>query len=235
MGNYLINITAKLNPLFDFILPRFCSSCKEKLKVDEKVICRNCFSTIQIASTERIQHEFERKFIKEKIISGFYSHFVFEKDKALQNLIHSLKYEKKFKNGIFLGEIVGNEVKDKLKDWKIDYLIPVPLHSIKKAERGYNQSFFIAKGISRQTGIPVKQNLLKRSRNTGSQTTMTLIERKENVGGAFTIKRKTNVANKNFLLIDDVITTGATTAECGKVLLESGASKIYAVSVAIAD
>jgi ComF family protein len=223
------------SPLFDFLLPRFCSSCKRKLYVNEKIVCTECLSSIQIASDDRIHSEYERKFIKDKIISGFYSHFVFEKDKALQQLIHSLKYEKRFRNGIFLGEIVGKAAKEKLNEWRIDYLIPIPLHSIKKAERGYNQSFYIAKGISRQTGIPVKNNFLKRIKNTESQTTMTLVERKENVGNAFSLRKKDKIAGKNFLLVDDVITTGATTGECGRVLIGNSASKVYAVSVAIAD
>jgi competence protein ComFC len=119
--------------------------------------------------------------------------------------------------------------------WMIDYLIPVPLHPLKKAERGYNQSFYISNGISRQTGIPVKNNLLKRVRYTDSQTTMTFLERKENVGGAFSVLKRNNIAGKNFLLVDDVITTGATTNECAKALLEKSCSKVYAVSVAIAD
>lgn len=231
----MISMQNFVTSILDFFLPRFCPSCKKKLGTDEKVICRDCLSSIQVATKERIQLEYERKFAKDKFISGFYSHFIFEKEKALQQLIHSLKYEKRFQNGIFLGEIVGKAMKERMDEWIIDYLIPIPLHSIKKAERGYNQSFYISKGISKQTGIPVKQNLIKRTRNTESQTTMTLVERKENVGGAFSIRKKNNLAGKNFLLVDDVITTGATTNECAKALLENSNSKVYAVSVAIAD
>ena len=221
--------------ILDFFLPRCCPSCKKKLETDEKVICKDCLSSIQVATEERIQFEYERKFAKDKFISGFYSHFIFEKEKALQQLIHSLKYEKRFQNGIFLGEIVGSAIKERMNEWLIDYLIPVPLHSLKKAERGYNQSFYISIGISNQTGIPIKQNLLKRLRPTNSQTTMTFLERKENVEGAFSAEKKNKLTGKNFLLVDDVITTGATTSECAKALLKKCGSKVYAISVAIAD
>jgi ComF family protein len=230
-----MNLYKAILSFLDFILPRFCASCNKKLELNEKVICEECLYSIQIAKEERIQNEYDRKFAKDKIISGFYSHFIFEKDKALQHVIHSLKYEKRFQNGIYLGEIIGKEMKQRMNEWMIDCMIPIPLHSVKKAERGYNQSFYIAKGISKVTGIPVKNNFIKRIKNTESQTTMTLIERKENVDGAFSISKKEKVVGKNILLVDDVITTGATTSECGKILIENSASRVYALSVAIAD
>ena len=114
-------------------------------------------------------------------------------------------------------------------------VIPIPLHHLKKAERGFNQSYYIAKGISSQTSIAVKSNIIKRMRFTQSQTTMTLKEREENVEGAFKVRKTENVKGKSVLLVDDVMTTGATINECGKVLLEAGANKVYAVSVALAD
>jgi ComF family protein len=230
-----MNLSKVFLSFFDFILPRFCTSCSKKLSLNEKAICKSCLSSIQIASVERIQSEYDRKFKNDRIIAGFYSNFVFEKDKVLQKVIHSLKYEKRFQNGTFLGEVVGKAINGMLEEWKIDFLIPIPLHPIKKAERGYNQSYYIAKGISGQTGTPVKNNLVKRARNTKSQTTMTLIERKENVDSAFSIKNKNMIIGKNILLVDDVITTGATTSECGKELIKAGANNIYAAAIAIAD
>ncbi len=224
-----------IKSLFDFFLPRFCPACKTKLGVKEEVICNTCFSSIQRASRERLQFEYEKKFVRENLISGFYSHFVFEKDKALQHLIHSLKYEKRFQNGYFLGKTIANQLQPILVEWKIDLIIPVPLHPIKKANRGYNQSTYIAKGISQFTSIHYKESILKRIRNTSSQTTMTLVERKENINNAFKACKESLIQGKNLLLIDDVITTGATTTECAKVLLEAGAEKVYAASVAIAD
>lgn len=221
--------------LADYILPRFCPSCKNKLALKEDTICESCISKIQIASTERLQREFERKFQNKNIISGFYSPFVFEKDKELQHAIHSLKYQNKFRVGVFLGKLLGMQLIKSKIDWKMDLIIPIPLHQLKKAERGYNQSFYIAKGLGKILNVTASDRIVKRKKYTESQTTMTLVERQENISDAFKIRNKKIINGKVILLIDDVITTGATISECGKILLDSGAKKIFAASIAIAD
>ncbi len=224
-----------LTEIFDFFLPRFCFSCKRKLSSNEHVVCPECLDKIKLADSDRLNIEFNRKFLGKKIISGFTSLYVFEKDKELQHIIHSLKYNQRFLVGKFLGKMLGNSIKSTLKEWSINTIVPVPLHHLKKAERGYNQSFYIAKGISEATKLPINNSIIKRKKFTKSQTTMNLIERQDNINGAFKIKNGEKLSGKNVLLVDDVITTGATTSECGKVLLNNGANKVYAASVAIAD
>lgn len=222
-------------PLFDFFLPRFCVSCSAKLDLFEDSFCNICLSKIERASESRIDQEYERKFKNDHMISGFFSLFVFEKDKELQQGIHALKYNGRFRVGIFLGELLGTQLQKTRPDWEIDFIIPVPLHHLKKAERGYNQSYYISKGLNKIIKCELNENHLKRIKFTESQTTMNISERKENISGAFKVKRTSGLRNKNILLIDDVITTGATITECGKILLDSGVNKIYAASIAIAD
>jgi competence protein ComFC len=224
-----------ITSVFDFFLPRFCPSCKNKLKPNEIAVCPACLQKIKITGEERLQYEFDRKFAVNKIISDYVSLYVFEKDKELQHIIHSLKYDRKFLTGKILGEKVGNHIKDKVKEWKIDFIIPVPLHPLKKAERGYNQSFYISKGLSKSLNIPVKNHFIKRKRFTQSQTTMNFDERQKNISNAFKVRNCVGLKGKNILLVDDVITTGSTISECGRVLLENRANKIFAASVAIAD
>jgi ComF family protein len=221
--------------LFDLILPRFCCSCKTKLLTNEDTICQICFCKIQPASEDRLKSEFERKFLNKNIISDFFAPFVFEKDKELQHAIHSLKYNNKFQVGIFLGKVLADKIQSTQSNWKIDLIIPIPLHQLKKAERGYNQSYYIAKGMSKILKVTCSDRIVKRKKYTESQTTMTLTERQENISDAFKIRNKNAVKEKTILLIDDVITTGATISECGSILLESGAKKIFAASIAIAD
>jgi len=220
---------------FDFFLPRFCPACQGKLNPEEKYICPDCLSKIKLADEERLSAEFKRKFEQDKIISGFSSLYVFEKDKELQGIIHTLKYNQRFLTGKFLGKQTGIYLNSVFKQWRINLILPVPLHSLKKAERGYNQSLYITKGLSKELNIPFNPGILKRVRFTNSQTTMTLKERQLNVQGAFKVVHKEKIKRKNILLIDDVITTGATISECGKVLLNAGANKVYAASAAIAD
>ena len=229
--NKIFNIT----PYIDFFLPRFCPACNKKLSESEKCICDECFSTIKRADADRLNSEFERKFTSTKIISGFTSLFVFEKDKALQSLIHSIKYNKRFLNAKFLGNLISSELGEKIIDWNIDVILPIPLHHLKKAERGYNQSEFIVKGMSSKLRIPYTTRALKRVRYTESQTAFNLEQREKNISNAFKVKNKNKIIGKNILIVDDVITTGSTIGECGKALLESGSKSVYACSVAIAD
>ncbi|QQS37061.1 MAG: ComF family protein [Ignavibacteriales bacterium] len=228
-------IRKNLNRFLDFVLPRFCVHCSKKLLTEEYFICTGCHEELKIPDDEFIKSEFNRKFADKNIVSGFSSAFVFEKDGVLQSMIHSLKYNQNFKIGVYLGKLTALELQSKLDLWKPDMLVPVPLHTLKKTERGYNQSFYIANGISSVTGIPVSKSVIKRIRFTQSQTTMNLEERQENISGAFKCVDSKKVSGKKIILVDDVITTGATTNEAAASLLASGAEKIYAVSSAIAE
>jgi ComF family protein len=153
---------------------------------------------------------------------------------AFQNLIHELKYKKQFLIGNYLGRLINSELNEYIKSWEADLIIPVPLHQLKKAERGFNQSFYIAKSLSKETGIPVKHKLLKRVKYTQSQTKLNMEGRKANIEGVFKVKNPKEVKNKNIILLDDVITTGSTMNECAKTLQSKGAGEIFALSVALA-
>ena len=224
-----------LSAIFDFFLPRYCPSCKKKLELTENTICEKCLAQIREVSSDRLQIEYKRKFASAKIITNFNSCFLFEKDKELQNVIHALKYNKRFPVGIFLGKLLAEKLKSENQNWQIDCIVPVPLHHLKKAERGFNQSKYIAKGLSKELSVPINSRVLKRTRYTESQTTLNQQQRQENIAEAFKAKHKNIIKGKTLLLVDDVITTGATISECGKVLLNAGAKKIYACSVAIPE
>ena len=225
----------KIKAIFDFFLPRFCISCKNKLSLNEVIVCENCYNRVEVTPIKRIEAEYKRKFAQEKVISDFHSAFIFHEGQEIQALIHSLKYDKNYKVGNFLGKVTSELLLDKIASWNCDIIIPIPLHSLRKADRGFNQAREIAKGISKNINIPMKANILKRVRFTKTQTKLNLKERKENIEGAFKLNNFKDIKGKNIILIDDVITTGATITECAKILLIGGANKIYALSVAIAD
>jgi len=223
------------NTLFDFFLPRLCLNCNTKLTIHQKVICSDCLSTIQEADGNRIRAEYDKKFSYDNIITGFTSSFVFQKEGSLQTLLHELKYKRRFRVGNLLGKLMFEKVSNDITEWNIDFIIPMPLHRLKKAERGYNQADHIAKSFGKLLGVPVKTKIAKRIKFTQSQTKLNIAERKENMKGAFKITNEEKVKDKSILILDDVITTGATVSELGRVLKEKGASKVYACSVAIAD
>jgi len=221
------------NHIFDFFLPRICPGCNKKLSVEEEPVCVECLSSILIADEERINSEYKKNFGVDKVITNFHSKYVFETDKSLQHIIHSLKYQKQFKLGVFLGKLLAEGLK--LKDWPIDLIVPVPIHHLKKAERGYNQSDYIVKGLSKGLNIPYSTKSLKRTKYTESQTGLHINERAKNVVNAFKVWKPKKIVDKNILLVDDIITTGATTQECARALVNGGAKIVYACSVGITE
>lgn len=224
-----------LSGILDFFLPQYCAGCNKKLSAGEPQVCSDCLSHILTADYDRLELEYDRKFNRTGYVQGLFSLYVFESAGTLQNIIHSFKYGKRFQIGILLGKKLAPSITDKIKSWQIDLIVPVPLHHLKKAERGFNQSDFIVRGLSYSLKVPYSDKIIKRIRFTESQTKLDLEERGQNVSGAFKVKRKKIIANKNILVVDDVITTGATIDECAKALMKNGASKVYACSLAIAD
>ena len=219
--------------IFDFFLPRFCPGCNKKLLVDENPVCTDCLISILMADEQRLEDEYNRNFSSAKVIKDFYSRFVFEADKTLQLILHALKYQKKFKLGMFLGGLLSEGVKT--LNWQIDMIVPVPIHHLKKVDRGYNQSDYIVKGLCKSLNIPYSTKLIKRTRHTESQTRLGMDQRALNVANAFRVRNPKEIIGKNVLLVDDVITTGATIQECAKALINGGAQSVYASSIAIAN
>ena len=224
-----------ITPLIDFFIPRICPVCNTNLNSSEDTVCFQCFDQIAVTDQVMLDSEYRRKFAGSGYITDFTSLFIFEKEGNLQYIIHELKYRQKFRIGLFIGKILGERLKDKLLFWQIDYIIPIPLHHIKRAERGFNQSFYIAKGLSKTLNKSVKGNFVKRRIYTKSQTNLTLLERRENVTGIFKAVNTNKLKGKNLLLVDDVITTGATISACAHELKNLEPANIYGVSAAIAD
>jgi len=204
----------------------------EKLSSKEQFICETCFSQIDELTEQEIISEYERKFSKSNFVDNYTSLFKFEEKSNIQDLIHALKYNQKFKVGIFLGEMLGQRKKEVLNSWEIDLIIPIPLFHLKKIDRGYNQAEYIGKGLMKSLEIKLDNSIAKRIKNTQSQTKLDTENRIANMSNAFAVKKSKKVIGKNFLIVDDVITTGTTVHELAKVLKENGAAKVYCLSVA---
>jgi ComF family protein len=165
-----------------------------------------------------------------KVIDDFVTLYYFEKGKLLQTLAHSLKYEEVTAFGFELGVRLGK----KLSDTNIDCIIPVPLNKRKERERGYNQSEWIAKGISSIINVPILSNIVRRIRYTVTQTHLNAEERKQNIADAFELTNAEAIRGKSILLVDDIVTTGSTIQEIARVLKGAEAARVIAGSTGLA-
>lgn len=223
-----------LNIFLDNVLPRLCVGCGVKLKKDKEIFCDFCYNKLYEIEEDEIHKIYLKNFTLNRYIDYFLTGYYFEKDNPIQNALHLLKYEGKYRIGTYFGKILAERYKDCIQGHGINLIVPIPLHHAKKAERGYNQSYFIAKGISEILNISIDQKSLKRERYTQTQTLLNSEQRKDNLYGAFSIKQNKLIKDKKILLVDDVCTTGSTLNECAKVLKNNGACFIVAMTIAFA-
>ena len=205
----------------DLFFPNQCLVCSKGIFRSSDSICTQCFMSFEKTNLgnwiENVSHS--------EGLDGVYSGWYF--NDQIQRVIHSLKYEERAKLGWELGHHLGNMFPS-LQVGDLDFLVPVPLHSVKKRERGYNQAKWIAKGLSSIWGIPVDFSILKRKKYTETQTMLSSLERKENMDKAFEVKRMTT--GLNIGIIDDVLTTGSTMSACAVMLKEKGFQSVFAIT-----
>lgn len=162
------------------------------------------------------------------------SFFYFRKGSRYRKLLHMLKYQGRKDIGVFLGRQFGLELKSSELYKPITSIIPVPLHPKRFKERGYNQAEAIARGLSEAMGVPVVTDVLLRNIYTQTQTKKTRMERMQNIAGAFTICNPEKIEGGHVLLVDDVITTGATLETCTQTLIDSVNVKVSVGTLAYA-
>ena len=225
-----------ISPFLDFLYPPVCIACNAPLLDGSQNVCSDCWDAIpRVTKHLPLYQQTRTKLLGEGYISDLVSCFVFEKEGPFQHIVHALKYKEHTSLGRDLGICIGEAMKDNCLE--VDILIPVPLHRIKYRERGYNQSEFIARGIASTVNKPLVLNAVRRIRNTQTQTKLNSLERRENMERAFELTPHSYhiLSGKRCLLVDDVITTGATTNACAQELCSGGAEKIIAASAALAE
>lgn len=230
--------TSLLRPIYEFVFPPVCAGCGSLFDSGESVVCPLCWSLLTtIDDDDPLFLRTYSTLISEGGIHGLFSLYHFEQNGTLQTLVHHLKYGGMTSLGVEFGRRLGDVLQETLDQQAISFILPVPLHRARKRERGYNQNDYVCQGISRSTGIPVLTNVLERRRYTVSQTALNKLERKENVNGAFGVRPSPGSAldGGTVLLVDDVITTGATIGACGRALIGAGAARVIAASIALAE
>ena len=224
------------SPFLDFVYPPICVSCKLALRDGSQKVCEECWNSIERISRDHpLYVETREKLLAAGTVSDLVSVYVFQKEGAFQHIAHALKYDGFESVGRQLGERLGMT----MKAWDIhaDVLIPIPLHKAKQRERGFNQAERIACGVASVTGVEVCPDAVRRVKHTQTQTQLDSDERKKNVEAAFAFDPSCSkrISGKICVLIDDVITTGATIDSCAEELKSAGASHVIAASAALAQ
>lgn len=229
--------------LFQFLLPPQCHCCEKFLEEGQKGICSDCLSKIQwieppfcsVCGTPFISKEVEthpcgacmtrKKYFTMARALGCY-------EGSLKEAIHRWKYQEKTYLTSFWGDWMAEGLYHYWDSKMFDLLIPVPLHTQRLRERGFNQALLLVKVLSRRTGIPYRNRVLQKIRPTLPQVHLSGVERERGVRGSFHINGREALEGKSILLVDDVYTTGATVNECSKVLLAGGAERVDVLTLA---
>jgi ComF family protein len=219
----------------DFLYPRVCLNCQCLLTDRQRYVCSPCWDSLERVHPQHpLYGETKEKLLASGVVYDLVSCFVFQTEGAFQRLAYAMKYEGFEKVGVWLGRELGRSIVS--VGLQADVVIPIPLHKRKLRERGYNQAELIARGVSEVTGVPVRTDFVRRRRFTETQTQLNLEQRRKNMEDAFEVvpENEIEVSGTTCLLIDDVITTGATITSCAKELLRAGATRIIAASAALA-
>jgi ComF family protein len=234
----LLHAGSAFEPLADVLFPPLCYACGALLPHGSRVACPPCVATIQkVDFTDPLLLLARERLCGDGVLDDVFTLFHFEKGGTLQTLLHHLKYGGAAGIGRWLGGQVGLAMRECSFAPRLDAIVPVPLHTAKRRERGYNQSASIAGGIGTVLRLPVDAGLVGRIRHTSTQTALGIEERKSNMAGAFATfpKRQRVIEGRGFLLVDDVITTGATIRSCAQALRAAGAGSIVACAVGLAE
>jgi len=222
--------------LLDLISPRLCVVCGHRLTVTEEVICARCNFHLPRTGFQHnaYENDMAKLFWGQIPIERATAFFYYEAHAETANILYELKYKDHPEIGEIFGRMLATEIRSAGFFDEIDGIVPVPLAKKRQRQRGYNQSEEIAQGISEITGLPIYKKVVKRISFKGSQTNKGRWDRQENVERVFDLIDAEAVSNKHLLLIDDVVTTGATCIACAKVLCQPANVRISILSLGFA-
>ena len=225
-----------LGSFLSLLFPRCCLVCGRPLAKGEECICTMCNINLP-----RTNYHFQQDNPVEQLFWGKIpleratSFFFYRKGSDFRQILHQLKYGGRKELGAIMGRYMASELLPTGFFNGIDVIIPVPLHKKKQQLRGYNQSEWIVRGIAAVTGIPVNAESIIRRKNTETQTRKSTFERWENVDGIFELHSSEHLQEKHVLIVDDVLTTGATTVACASALMEIQGIRISILTLAVAE
>jgi ComF family protein len=223
-----------LDDFLSLIFPKICACCGNSLWKHEEIICTYCDFHLSKTNFHLEQdNPASRTFWGRARIESATAYYYFNKGNKVQRLIHLLKYKNRRDIGIFLGERQGLLLMTSPFFNSVEVIIPVPLHKKKLMKRGYNQSEQFAIGIGKSMNLPVNPYILSRKKYTETQTKKSRFSRWQNVSEMFALEDPVLIEGKHILLVDDVITTGATLESCIKTLSAVPGIKISVAAIAV--
>ena len=228
-----MNVREILRDLSQLFFPHICLGCGTDILSVHTVLCARCIERIPVTNFHRTPgNEVERIFYGRIPVMQAGSYCYFSKGSVIQQLLHHLKYKGNSSAGIFAGRLIGESILASGRFNQVNALVPLPLFPSRERKRGYNQAEILCEGISDVTGINVLRDVVSRLSASQTQTHKNRVERWQNMEGSFVVKDTTALNSKHLLLVDDVITTGATLEACGQELLRAGAGSLSVFTLA---
>jgi ComF family protein len=232
-------MTRPITIVEDFIslfFPNYCLACSRTLVKGEETLCTSCLIGLPKTNYHRLtENQIKNRLMGRLPLKHGLAFLKFRKAGIVQHLLHELKYNNHPEVGVKLGQAYGMELCGSGFEKEFDLIIPVPLHRSRQRQRGYNQSSKFAEGLSIAMGVSWDESISVRTQATVTQTHKSKAERWDNVKDVFSIDSAGQIGGKRVLLVDDVITTGATLEACGQHLLKSGCSELSIACIAEAQ
>jgi len=228
-----------VNLIADFIslfYPQICAACDGELLKGEDFICLDCVLTLPYTGfVDKSPNAIEQIFWGKVELEAATAYLYFKKGNRTRKMMHRIKYKGEKELAQHIGEIMGEELKHSDKFKLVEGIIPIPLHKKKQRKRGFNQSEWFAKGLAKKLGVDVITDVLLKPSETKSQTKKNRWQRWLNMGDQFVVKKPESIACKHILLVDDIVTTGATIEACATALKKATDCKISVATMAIAE
>jgi ComF family protein len=229
-----LNHMSLIEDFISLIFPNICACCGNSLWKHEEIICTFCdFHLPRTNYHLELENPVSKFFWGRARIESATAYCYFNKGNKVQRLVHLLKYKGRKDIGIYIGEKQGHLLKDSPFFSTVEVILPVPSHKKKRIQRGYNQSEQFAIGLGKAMQVPVNPYVLSRTRYTETQTRKSRFKRWENVSGMFALEEPVLLEGKHILLVDDVITTGATLESCVSVLSAIPGIRISIAAIAV--